>query len=226
MVLVAQSSQTAWSLHLQGWTVKLRIKPLTLEDEATTLSGNVWQWKGRDGAQYPSRTELQSHFLRIYLYITDQSRSPWRCGLRIGLPSPSLMGLRVRIWPGAWTSVPCGCCVVPDCSLFRRSPATYGVSGFDCEASIMRTWLTRDCCTVGKNYHRWLRYTEIFRQITNDTEFRIFFCGLLVSLFITFRIPYSLSLSLFLSLFTHYNCILPSPSSYMCNKTTDCSAEF
>ena len=39
-------------------------------------------------------------------------RSQWLRGLRSGTSAVSLLGLRVRIPPGAWMSVSCECCVL------------------------------------------------------------------------------------------------------------------
>jgi hypothetical protein len=42
------------------------------------------------------------------------SRSQWPCGLRRGSAPDRLLGLWVRISPGAWMSVSCECCVLSD----------------------------------------------------------------------------------------------------------------
>jgi hypothetical protein len=41
-------------------------------------------------------------------------RSQWPCGLRRGSAAACVLGLWVRIPPGAWLSVLCECCVLFD----------------------------------------------------------------------------------------------------------------
>jgi hypothetical protein len=48
----------------------------------------------------------------IYIGINKRSRSQWPRGLRRGPAVARLLGLRVRIPPGSWMSVSCGCCVL------------------------------------------------------------------------------------------------------------------
>jgi hypothetical protein len=49
------------------------------------------------------------HTIYIYIYI---SRSQWPRGQRCASAAARLLGLRVRIPPGAWMSVSCECCVL------------------------------------------------------------------------------------------------------------------
>jgi hypothetical protein len=42
----------------------------------------------------------------------EYNRSQWSCGLRRGSAAACLLGLWVRIPPGAWMSVSCECCVL------------------------------------------------------------------------------------------------------------------
>ena len=56
-------------------------------------------------------TEL-SFLLLISFQVVPQSRSQWPSGLRRGSVSACLLGLWVRIQPGAWMSVYCECCVL------------------------------------------------------------------------------------------------------------------
>jgi hypothetical protein len=72
-----------------------------------------------------------------------------------------LLGLRVRIPPGAWMSVPCECCVLSGRGLcvglvgHPESPTDCGVSECDREASIMRRpWPSRFCCAMGRKVYR------------------------------------------------------------------------
>ena len=44
--------------------------------------------------------------------IIKVHRSQWPLGLRRGSATARLVGLRVRIPPGAWMSVSCDCCVL------------------------------------------------------------------------------------------------------------------
>ena len=83
-----------------------------------------------------------------------RSRSRWPRGLRRGSAIASLLGLWVRIPPGAWMSVSSVvCCQVEvsasGCSLVQRGPTHCGASECDREASIMgRLWPTGGCCAV------------------------------------------------------------------------------
>jgi hypothetical protein len=47
----------------------------------------------------------------IYTLKYYRGRSPLPRGLRRGSAAARLLGLRVRILPGAWMSVSCECCV-------------------------------------------------------------------------------------------------------------------
>ena len=86
------------------------------------------------------------------------SRSQWPRGLRCWSASARLLGLRVRIPPGACTFFCCECCQVKvsatSWSLVQRSPTDCGASLCDLETSWMRRpWPTGDCGTnVRKNY--------------------------------------------------------------------------
>jgi hypothetical protein len=62
---------------------------------------------------------LHTHISFIYhrrciILATNSSfsRSQWPCGLRRGSAAARLLGLWVRIPPGAWMSVCCECCVL------------------------------------------------------------------------------------------------------------------
>jgi len=76
--------------------------------------------------------------------------SQWPRGQRRGSAVARLLGLWVRIPPGAWMFVCCECCVcwqvdvsASAWSLFQRSPTELGVSEFDHEPSIIsRPWPT------------------------------------------------------------------------------------
>ena len=80
-----------------------------------------------------------------------------RC-LRCGSAAARLLGLWVRIPPGAWMFVSCDCFVycrvevsASVWSLFQRSPTECGVSDYGQESSIMRrSWPTGDCCAMVK----------------------------------------------------------------------------
>jgi hypothetical protein len=84
-------------------------------------------------------------------------RSQWPRGLRRGSEAAFLLGLRVRILPGAWISVCSQCCVLSDRGLFvgpitrpEESYRVWCVSECDCEASIMRRpWPTGGCRAMG-----------------------------------------------------------------------------
>ena len=68
---------------------------------------------------------------QAYIHICQ---SQWPSGLRRGSADDRLLGLRVRIPPGTWTSVCCECCVccqvevsATGWSLVQRSPTDCGV---------------------------------------------------------------------------------------------------
>jgi hypothetical protein len=54
-------------------------------------------------------------------------RSQWSRGLRRGSTAARLLGLRVRIPPGAWMSVSCDCCFVRFRSLRRADLSSRGI---------------------------------------------------------------------------------------------------
>jgi hypothetical protein len=75
----------------------------------------------------------------VHLAVIFKCRCQWPHGLRRGSAAARLLGLRVRIPPGAWKSVPCEC----------------GVSEYDHEASTMRRpWPTR-AVEPKKSLHLW-----------------------------------------------------------------------
>ena len=90
----------------------------------------------------------ETFFLRNYVY------HQWPLGLRRESAATRLMGLRVRIPPGAWMSVSCECCVLSGIGLCYgpiTRPEESGVSECDCGASITkRPWPTRGCCAIEK----------------------------------------------------------------------------
>ena len=82
--------------------------------------------------------------------------------LQLQLIYNTLMGLWVRIPPGAWMPVLVSvvCCQVEvsasGWSLVQRSLTECGVSGCDREASIMwRPWPTGGCCAIVKKKYYW-----------------------------------------------------------------------
>ena len=76
--------------------------------------------------------------------------------LRRGSAAASLLGLRVRIPPGAsFSVVSVACCQVEVSAMgrspVRRSPTECGMSECDCETSIMtRHWHIRSCRAMEK----------------------------------------------------------------------------
>ena len=71
-------------------------------------------------------------------------------GLR---PLPCLLGLRIRIPPGAWMPVSCKCCVLSGkglsgtgLSIVHSGPSVCVVSECDLETSIMRRPRPEYCC--------------------------------------------------------------------------------
>jgi hypothetical protein len=96
----------------------------------------------------------------IRLCIERLCRSQWPRSLKSGSAAERLLGLWVRIPPGAWMFVSCEClcCQVEvsawGWSLVQRNPTECGVSERDCEASIMRRpWPTGGCCAWGKIFN-------------------------------------------------------------------------
>jgi hypothetical protein len=65
--------------------------------------------------------------------VVRMSRSQWPRGLRRGSAAERLLGLRVRIPPGAWMSASCECCVLSGrglcVGLITRPEESYGVYG-------------------------------------------------------------------------------------------------
>ena len=63
--------------------------------------------------------------------VLSDSRSQWPRGLRRGSTAARLLGLRIRIPPGAWMSVFCDCCVFSSRGLcvrvFTCPGESYGV---------------------------------------------------------------------------------------------------
>jgi hypothetical protein len=83
------------------------------------INGKVWRWLNR----------------RKPKLIIRMSRSQWPSGLMRVSMADRLLGLRVRIPPGAWMVVRCeycACCqlevAVTGWSLFQRSPTDCGAS--------------------------------------------------------------------------------------------------
>ena len=57
---------------------------------------------------------VSPNFIFFALVIYSQSRSQWLRGLRLGSAAACLLGLQVRIPPGAWMCVSCECYVLSD----------------------------------------------------------------------------------------------------------------
>jgi hypothetical protein len=94
-----------------------------------------------------------------YNYYSYCSRSQWPRGLRRWSAAARLLGLLVRIPPGAWMSVVSVAYwqvefSATSWSLVQRSPTECGVCECDREASTMRRpWPTGGCQAIGKkNY--------------------------------------------------------------------------
>jgi hypothetical protein len=101
------------------------------------------------------KTMLKFLQFSILLAIHGRGRSQWPRGLRRGSAAARLLRLWVRMPPEACESYVLSgrsLCV----GLITRPEESYrvcGVSECDCEASIMsRSWPTRGCCAIGKNY--------------------------------------------------------------------------
>jgi hypothetical protein len=105
-------------------------------------------------------------------------RSQWPRGLRRGSAAARLLGLRVRIAPGAWMSVVSVLCCAVDISasgrsLVQRSPTECGVSESDREASILRRpWPTGSCCTMKRKALTvcWGEYWELRDSKQSEAE--------------------------------------------------------
>jgi hypothetical protein len=111
---------------------------------------------------YTLNTEIRPNFHQTKRYIkvtADMSlfcQSQWTRGLRPGFGAARLLGLRVRIPPGAWMSVSCGCSVLSGRGLcvwliprLEESYRVCCVSECDHEASIIRR-PSSGCCAIGR----------------------------------------------------------------------------
>ena len=95
------------------------------------------QWTMQHSAWIDS-LKLQTVIWRSTGVNIVMRRSQWPRGLRRGSATARLLGLRVRIPSGTWTSVTCQCCVLSEVSasgwsLAQRSPTECGVSVCDRE---------------------------------------------------------------------------------------------
>ena len=109
-------------------------------------------------SSYNQHSGVMSHVsekrkIRFRCAVWDSSRSQWPRGLRRGSAAARLLGLRVRIPPGKWMSISCGCCQVYP--LRRNDLSSRGVlpnvvcPACDREASTMRiSWHTTSCCVT------------------------------------------------------------------------------
>ena len=87
--------------------------------------------------------------------LIDFCPAQWPRGIRSRCAAARLLGLRVRIPPGARTSLSCACCLL-SCrvlalgwSLVQRSPTACDIPECDREVSIIRLWTTRGSYAVG-----------------------------------------------------------------------------
>jgi hypothetical protein len=55
---------------------------------------------------------LAGRTMHLSILIFKHSRSRWPCGLRCRSAAARLLGLRVRVSPGAWMSFSCECCLL------------------------------------------------------------------------------------------------------------------
>jgi hypothetical protein len=91
----------------------------------------------------------------IVSLLPINGRSQWPHSLRRASSGARLLGLRVRIPPGAWMSVSNECCELSGTevsaagwSLVRRSPTGCGVSVI-VKPRLWKGWPTRVCCAMG-----------------------------------------------------------------------------
>jgi len=94
---------------------------------------------------------------RIWIqYVKGANAGPqWPRAVRRRSAADRLLGLWVRIPPGAWMSVCCDCCVLSGRGLcfwspIQRSPTECGASECDHESSVLRRWSTGGCCSIKK----------------------------------------------------------------------------
>jgi hypothetical protein len=71
---------------------------------------NLYQ-QGCDKLKLRKGVEFMLVVNNIYLSIFNDSRSQWPRGLKCGSTAARLLGLLVRIQPGAWMSFSCDCCL-------------------------------------------------------------------------------------------------------------------
>ena len=104
----------------------------------------------------------------IHLINVLICRSRWPRGLRRRSAAARLLGLWVRIPPGAWMSVSCECCVLSGTGLCDRlitrpeeSYRLWCVAECDLETSRMRRpWPTGGCCAKRRR-RRMVLYSDI-----------------------------------------------------------------
>ena len=96
--------------------------------------------------------------LALLLHQVISSISRWSHGLRRGSAAARLLGLRVRIPPGSWMSVPCKRYVLSGRSLcdglIIRPWESYRVCMSECdrEASLTRTWPNGGCYAMERRH--------------------------------------------------------------------------
>jgi hypothetical protein len=111
--------------------------------------------------QFLTCSQLDCKCERRFPYSTNIRRSRWPRGLRRGSAAAGLLGLKVRIPPGAWMSVCCECCVLSGRGLcvgmVTRPDVSYRLWCvwvwswiLDNEEVVAHWWLLR--CVMGKKY--------------------------------------------------------------------------
>ena len=116
----------------------------------------LWRQKSRKQKYCVGEWKFTDFSTRILWPIQIECWSQWPRGLRRRSAAARLLGLWVRIRPGAWMSVSCDCCVLSGrglCDgLITRPEESYRlwcVVECDLETSWMRYWPT-GCCIKKK----------------------------------------------------------------------------
>ena len=113
---------------MQLWAAYLLSMLHTLQETNHKLDMNQWLYFLGRVAVYLFSSQLIIHFVRECTCNPSITVSAYPYHLQRGLAAARLLGLRVQIPPGAWTSVSLECCMLyRQRSLRRADPSSRGV---------------------------------------------------------------------------------------------------